>query len=128
MREFKFRSYNKATEKMMPWEFISKVKNLHKLITLNHVEVMQFTGFKDSKGNDIYEGDILSDWTKTDEGLKQSFCQVFWNKPTGSWHLDLSDSQNKTYSIELWIELHDYRYKVNGNVYETITKERESSD
>lgn len=112
----------------MPWEFIRKVKNLHKLITLNHVEVMQFTGFKDSQGQDIYDGDILSDWTKTDEGLKQSHCQVFWNEPTGSWHLDLSDSQNKTYSIELWLELHDYRYKVNGNVYETITKERESSD
>ena len=116
--EIKFRAYNKATEKMMPWEFIVKVKNLHKLMTLNHVEVMQFTGFKDKNGAEIFEGDILSDWTETEQGLLQSKMQVFWNQPTGSWHLDNSHKQDKTYSTELWLELNDFEYEVKGNIYE----------
>ena len=117
-REIKFRSYNKATEKMMPWEFISGVKNLNKLLTLKHVEVMQFTGFKDIKETDIYCGDIISDYTETDEGLVKSECQVFWNEPTGSWHMDNSFKQDKTESVELWLELNDFKYEVTGNIYE----------
>ena len=118
MKTLKFRAYNKATEKMMPLKFIRKVRNLNKLITLNHVKVMQFTGFQDKNGNDIYQGDIISDCVSTDEGVIQSKNQVFWNKPTGSWHLDNSFEQDKTCSIELWIELNDFKFRITGNIYE----------
>lgn len=41
-REIKFRAWSKETEKMSDWDFIHSVRNLHKLMTLNHIELMQF--------------------------------------------------------------------------------------
>lgn len=85
--------------------------------------LMQFTGFYDCEGNEIYEGDILGEFVETDEGLIQSNCQVFWSDNHGIWSLDDSFYQDKSISEPLWFELKGYKYKIIGNIYEGVKSE-----
>lgn len=99
---------------MMPWDFIRRVKNLHKLMTLNHVELMQFTGFKDCEGNEIFDGDILLD-TQHDFETGQ---QVYWDKKLGCWKLDNTFFQTKQSGYLLANDLQSFKFKIIGNIYE----------
>jgi hypothetical protein len=111
----KFRFWSKLTNEMCdrlnPNHVLSDT--IHELLV-----PMQFTGFKDNKGNDIYEGDILSDWTETDEGMKQSSLQVYWCDSVGGWKLDYSFNQDKSIGDLLSEELSDFAYEITGNIWE----------
>jgi hypothetical protein len=83
-----------------------------------HVGEVQYTGFKDKDGKEIYEGDILSDWTETDEGMMQSFQTVFFEENCGQWAVDYGQFQNRENWCELFNELKNFEYEVVGNIYE----------
>lgn len=121
-REKKFRSWD-CKNKIMITDALEltedRIFHRHSLVNADNVIWEQFTGFKDKKGKEIYEGDILSDFTQTDEGVKESFCQVFYDKIQGAWKLDKSYYQDKSYSINLYIELREFEYEISGNIHET---------
>lgn len=112
MRHIRFRFWDKDLKKMI------YRKPGYNDFSHPNIIPQQFTGFTDKFGIDIYEGDIISDWTETDEGLLESNMQVFWNEPTGSWHLDNSSKQDQTCSVDLWLELNDFEYAITSNIFE----------
>ena len=110
MRELKFRVWDNVD--YMSSDFTLQDLQDKKVGFTNECKVMQFTGFKDKNGNEIFEGDNLTDVVETNEGKVNSKQKVFWNAPTGSWHLDNSFEQDETNSTELWLELNDFQYEI----------------
>ena len=104
-REIKFRAYSKCTEKMSDWDFIHSVRNLHKLLTLDHVEIMQFTGLVDKNGREIYEGDIVKHLHSADT------CIVMFEKETAMFLAREVGDETLGFGIEDVTE-------VIGNIYE----------
>lgn len=80
----------------------------------------QFTGFKDNKGNEIYEGDILGDWNEVDGKMVQSKMQVFWYGEVGAWKLDNSFNQDKSSGDLLSNEIADFKYEIVGNIHDQV--------
>ncbi|WP_369355691.1 YopX family protein [Lysinibacillus capsici] len=98
-REMKFRVWSNHTKKMFDDGFyISQNGDLFQNDSLDYkskdsFEVMRYTGFKDSKGNEIYEGDIVK---ISDHPFQGSIdingnYEVYYNEYTelscGGWYL-----------------------------------------
>lgn len=83
-----------------------------------HPEIVgQFTGFE-LKGKKLFGTHQIGDWNEVDGEMVQSRLQVFWNEPTASYHVDLSNKQDKTYSEELWQYLNDNDCEIVGNIHD----------
>ncbi len=79
-------------------------------ITLDDVILMFFTGLKDSKGKEIYEGDLLQV-----EDIR--IVKVVWHQPSGSWDTNfVKQLRDETYSLpnQSWRR----STEIIGNLYE----------
>lgn len=118
MRELKFRAWDKS-QKYMAYQGNPDLETLSSfMFHFGEDIVLQSTGFFDKNENEIFEGDILSDWYEVDGKQVQSFLQVFWCNNDGAWKLDSSFNQDKSSGDLLSEELSSFVYEISGNIYE----------
>ena len=118
MRELQFRAWDKS-QKYMAYQGHPDLETLSSfMFHFGEDIVLQSTGFFDKNENEIFEGDILSDWNDVDGKQVQSFLQVFWCDKEGCWKLDSSFNQDKSSGDLLSEELSSFVYEISGNIYE----------
>jgi len=107
MRKIKFRAWDKTDKKWMDDEFVMDEPLWGLNADSSRYEWGQFTGLKDAKGIDIYEGDIL-------ENNEGKLGEVRWDDWIKNIVVGLPNNEDN------WSgELNEFGgWKVIGNIYE----------
>lgn len=99
-REIKFRAWNLNYKKMVFFDLKG-----FEYLNDKYFVVMQYTGLKDSKGVEIYEGDIVkSEWTKDSQRLISAQVIFSFGEFT---------CRGAKYNLYQYVDL-----EVIGNIYE----------
>ena len=98
MRKIKFSAWDKLNKEMINFESINfqerrVYKDTVSYRKFNDIELMQYTGLKDMKGKEIYEGDILFE-TFREEYFKVVFENGSFRAEVDEYSLDLEDYAN----------------------------------
>jgi uncharacterized phage protein (TIGR01671 family) len=109
MRITKYRVWDEVGKRLYPWKI--DISNYLKLdgTTENNFTLQQYTGLKDKKLNDIYEGDILKIEFHPLSGEKPLFYPVEF--VDGSFCI-------KCNPCDGYASIYDGEYEVVGNIFE----------
>lgn len=117
MREIKFRAWDEGNEVMINAFSITELYlGSPKRLLLETDNLMQYTGFKDKNGAEIYEGDIVKYYDSTTMWLKSEVINV-----GSAFAIQTYENPILLYDFQ-----HDYEYQdepipeleVIGNIYE----------
>ena len=119
MREIKFRAWIKEVDEIREVEYINfwgkKISYPHKFCKeyylnadFDDIELIQYTGLKDMKGKEIYEGDILF------ESFGEKYYKVVFEN--GSFRAEF-EGDFEEHSFDL-IDVVAQGCEVVGNIYE----------
>lgn len=111
MREIKFRAWDKLNKEMFNVEIIDfQERKLYKdsvsYCKFENIELMQYTGLKDMKGKEIYEGDIVT--------LHNGKYKVIFNTEEARFVL-----RDDEFELEIpFTNNNSKRMEIVGNIYE----------
>lgn len=130
MREIKFRVWDKDSKTMYSNEVIDTINFYDGTVTcssggyneiewdceIQNSEILQYTGFVDTKGIEIYEGDILEgEFVFEEEHYFQKVkAEVYFDSSGGTWAV--REEFGAEDLLTEWIHYGDA--KVIGNIYE----------
>lgn len=111
-REFKFRVYVKELRKFVYFE-LGEFLHPERYLNQDGIDVQQFTGLKDAKGNTIYEGDVLQFF---DEDKGNEPCEVVYE--LGMFGCNIIDTSNNKDFWQLYYIVTKLKPIVIGNILE----------
>ncbi|WP_181898663.1 YopX family protein [Halobacillus trueperi] len=119
MRELKFRMWNEEEKEMIDGDALAFEEYAPLSHLLTQKGIMQFTGYKDGHGKEIYEGDIvqrIDDMPFTSQGGGKSYSSWEVKFEYGGWSFK-STEKSPAYSYPSFYSNTKYM-EVIGNIYE----------
>ena len=122
MREIKFRAWDSDDEVIRDWNNLLSHrygKKEDSIFNDTDLTIMQFTGLQDSKGKDIYEGDIL-EFDVFDSGATiRRYFIVEWDALSCGFEATWEHSVNGSGSCGLCsFNIAEENVEIIGNLYE----------
>jgi uncharacterized phage protein (TIGR01671 family) len=116
MRVLKFRAWDKSKKQWIfhtnenPFHIIGEVTvfnmlGQYRLENFNDIEITQYTGLQDSKGKEIYEGDIIK--------IGAHYEGDYWEPERP----EVVEFENGSYNL-CSEDIYNYKIEVIGNIYE----------
>lgn len=112
-RIIRFRAWIKEEKRMLDFrETLDRIKEIFDE-HLKSVVMMQGTGLFDTRGQEIFEGDILRTQFIKDMGEKGKIIScVIWNEFIGAWQISYTGAFGDAASDML----HEFKHEIIGNI------------